>query len=59
MKHQENCFVLEIDNNVPEADQPKPNFSPKSISAGAEPLGGLTNINAREGMTKVRVETHS
>ena len=56
IKHQENCFVIEIDNYVPEAGPLAPKFTPKSISGRAEALGGQVNINARECMTTVRVE---
>lgn len=56
IKQEDDCFVMEIENNVIEAESPAPDFIPKSITGRTEALGGQVRISAGEGMTTVRVE---
>jgi signal transduction histidine kinase len=56
IERQYNCFVMEIENNNPEAAPAMRDFTPKSIAARAEALGGLTRITVLQSRTIVGVE---
>jgi signal transduction histidine kinase len=56
IERQDNCFVMEFENNIPEAATETLPFTPKSIAARADALGGLVRINAVPGFTTVGVE---
>lgn len=56
IERQNHCFVMEIENNVPEPWSPIPSFTPKSIAGRAEALGGQVRIDILEGKTRVTIE---